>query len=85
MTINYELWDSITVKEIIKPVKVTIKADKSLQNCMDLIHEYDLRAVLVTKEIINELGEKEIVLQGILSQNDIIRVWGTKKRIKSSL
>lgn len=52
---------------------------------MDLIHEYDLRAVLVTKEIINELGEKEIVLQGILSQNDIIRVWGTKKRIKSSL
>ncbi len=52
-SINHEQWDSITVKEMMKPVKFTIEPEKSLQNCMDLMHEHELRAILVTKEIIH--------------------------------
>ncbi|MHA1718728.1 MAG: chloride channel protein [Promethearchaeota archaeon] len=77
--INYEQWDSITVKEIMKPIRYTIEPDKSLQNCMDLMHEHNLRAVLVIKESINDRDEKELILLGIISQNDIIRAWEQKK------
>jgi len=42
---------------------------------MDLMHEHELRVILVTKEIIVEYDENEIFLRGILSQNDIIRAW----------
>jgi len=76
--VNYEQWDSITVKEMMKPVNITIEPEKSLQNCMDIMHEHELRAILVIKEIIIDDDEKEISLRGILSQNDIIRAWEQK-------
>ena len=78
--LNYEQWDSITVKEMMKPVNNTIEPEKSLQNCMDLMHEHELRAILVTKEIEVDDDEKDIILLGILSQNDIIRAWGQQKK-----
>ena len=77
--INHEQWDSIAVKEIMKPAKITIEPEKSLQNCMDLMHEHELRAILVTKEINIDDDEKEIILNGILTHSDIIRAWEQKQ------
>ena len=78
-TVNYGQWDSIAVKEIMKPIEVTISPKKSLQNCMDLMHEHELRAIMVTKEIITDHDEKEIILNGILTHSDIIRAWEQKQ------
>jgi len=64
----------------VNPVNFTIEPEKSLQNCMDLIHEHELRAILVIKEIIIDEDEKGISLRGILSQNDIIRAWEQQKK-----
>ena len=62
-----------------KSVNITIEPEKSLQSCMDIMHEHELRAILVIKEIIIDDDEKEISLRGILSQNDIIRAWEQKQ------
>lgn len=78
--LNYEQWDSITVNQMMKPVNVTIEPERSLQNCMDKMHEHELRAILVTKEIVVEDDKKDIILLGILSQNDIIRAWEQQKQ-----
>jgi len=78
-SVNYEQWDSITVKEVMKPINVTISPKKSLQNCMDIMHEHDLGVILVTKEIVIDDGENEIIIKGILTHSDIIRAWERKQ------
>ncbi len=44
------------------------------------MHEHKLRAILVTKEIVVDDDEKDIILLGILSQNDNIRAWEQQKQ-----
>lgn len=77
--IPYEMWKDITVKEILRKKNVYISANATLQEAIDKMNEFHLGALLVIDNLQQSEGNKELLLQGIITLNDIIATWRTSE------
>ncbi|WP_457559561.1 chloride channel protein [Candidatus Harpocratesius sp.] len=77
--IPYEMWKDITVKEISRKKNVCISPNATLQEAIDKMNEFHLGALLVTDNLQQSERNKEVLLKGIITLNDIIATWHTKK------
>lgn len=73
--IPYESWDQVTVKEIMIKENISISPKASLQEAMDVMHEFHRTSLLVTESVEISETEQEQILRGLLTLNDIIRAW----------
>ncbi|WP_371805289.1 chloride channel protein [Candidatus Lokiarchaeum ossiferum] len=80
-TVAHEDWDKISVKEIMSNDIDGISSDSTLQTAIDLMHQKNVRALLVTEKMEYENKTTEIILKGLLTLNDIVRAWEQKKSI----
>ena len=83
-SIPYENWGNISVKEIMSNDIKGIETGASLQKAIDLMHEKNIRALLVTEKIEFDNNNSEIILKGLLTLSDIVRAWKQTKSIGNS-
>ncbi|MHA1794776.1 MAG: chloride channel protein [Promethearchaeota archaeon] len=75
--IPYNSWESTTIKSIMRTEHTIISAKATLQEAMDRMNQYNLRALVVAEKI---EGTDKYNLQGLVTFNDIISVWQKERK-----